>query len=263
MKKRLIALALLATLGTNVFASEVKPAVEFDRKYQAQVVQSVFFGKTQVMRAGNEVMGAIGTGAVVGAGAIAGVAAINGATMNGVVNGAAGGMVIGAVAGLITGGIASASNASTIECMDNATNNGEKMECASTTWAHIGPLFVQAGLVAGDWQTPLPLKADNTSQSFGGLFMPTPVQEYAADGSPVFRFLITSGDSVPTVFTIQGKYMGEEYAEKYPESRGYEWALSHVQKYNKPLIVRNFVHAPTFNEKATPFLNDPANFAKS
>lgn len=262
MKKKLLALALLTTISTGLFAAEVQKTEDFSRKYQAQVIQSVMFGKNTVMKEGNEVSSAVGTSAVVGAGAVAGVAAINGATMNGVVNGAAGGLVIGAIAGLITGGIASASNSSTIECMDNAVNNGEKMECSSTTWLHIQQLFAQARLVTGDFPSPLPIKLDNTRQGYGA-FTPDHVQEYAADGSPVLKFIITNADSVPTAFTIKGNYMGEEYAAKYPESLGYEWSLGQVQKYNKPLVVRNFLNIEQFNTIATPFLNDPANFAKS
>ena len=263
MKKKLLALTLLTAISASLFAAELPKDEAFSRKYQAQVIQSVMFGKTTVMKPGDELTTNVVSGAAVGGVAIAGLATINGATMNGVVNGAASGLVVGAVAGLITGAIASGANSATIECMDNAINNGEKMECASTTWAHIGELFLQAGLVAGDWQTPLPLKLDNTSQGFGGLFMPDPVQQYAPDGAPILRFLITNQQSVPTVFTIKGTYMGGEYEAKYPESLGYEWALSNVQKYNKPLVVRNFVHKPTFDAVAPQFLNDPANFDKS
>lgn len=262
MKKKLITLALLASLGTSAFATEVKKEEDFSRKYKAIVLQSVVFGKTKVLAEGNEVSSAVGTGAVVGAGAVAGIAAVNGANMNGVVNGAAGGLVIGAIAGLIGGAIASSANASTIECMDNATNNGEKMECASTTWAHIHQLYAQAGLVTGSVPIPMPLNMDNTRQTLGAFWEDNPAPQFDANGSPVIKFATVNADSVPAVITITGKYMGEKYAEQYPASEGYEWAITSVQKYNKPVVVRNFLDREQWDAKVVPFLNDPANQLK-
>ena len=262
MKKKLMALALLASLGTSAFAAELPKDQDFSRKYKALVLQSVVFGKTKVMAEGNEVGSAVGTGAVVGAGAVAGFAAVNGATMNGVVNGAASGLVVGAVAGVITGGIASAANGSTIECMDNATNNGEKMECASTTWAHIHQLYAQAGLVTGSVPQPMPLNTDNTRQTLGAFWEDNPVPQFDTKGSPVIKFATVNADSVPTVITITGKYMGEAYAEQYPASEGYEWAITSVQKYNKPVVVRNLLDREQWDTKMAPFLNDPANQLK-
>jgi hypothetical protein len=262
MMKKLLALTLLASISTAIFAAEIKQVEAFDFKYKAQVIQSVVFGTTKAMKAGDELYSSTATGAFAGMGTGAALAAMNGAYMQGIVNGAAGGLVIGIAGGAIAGGIVSAINSSTLECMDRATNNGEKFECASTTWPHISQLIQQAGLVWSDaYLTYIDLNLDNTIQhrsGFGGPALP----QTLADGSPAIRFTFANSEAVPTVVTIKGQYRGEEYAAKYPESRGYEWAISDVQKYNKPLVIRGAAILD-WNEKAATFLNDPANFAKS
>ena len=263
MKRKLIALALLASIGTSVFATEVKKEEDFSRKYKAMVLQSVVFGKAKVLAEGNEVSGAVATSAVVGAGAVAGLATANGAAMNGVVNGAASGLIVGAIAGLIIGAIASSANASTIECMDNATNNGEKMECASTTWAHIHQLYAQAGLTTRDVPVPMPLNLDNTRQTLGAFWEDNPTPQKLSDGTPIIKFATVNMESVPTVITIAGEFKGEGYAVQYPESLGYEWKIQSVQKYDKSVVVRNLLDREQWDSKVVPFLNDPTNFAKS
>jgi hypothetical protein len=255
MKKKLIALALLASIGSSVFASQVKKDEEFTAQYRRQVLQSVILGKNQVMTEGNEVSSVVGTTALVTAGAFAAGGALTGSAIGA---SAANGLVVGIAAGLIVGGIAAAANASTISCMDEATNNGEKMECASTSFAHTNQLIGQAiqGYV-------VPLNEDNTRQVIGAFWEDTPVTQKLIDGTPVIKFATLGIDSVPSVITIAGKFEGEEYATKYPESLGYSWAIKSVQKYNKPVVVRNQLDKDEWSKRVAPFLNDPSNFAKS
>lgn len=258
MKQKLLTLTLLTTLSSSLFAQENKKTDEFTAEYRRQVLQSVVFGKTKVMKSGDELTGSVGTSAIGGAGGIAGASAISGATASGVAGGAVGGLLVGAVAGLVVGGVASAANASTIECMDNAVNNGEKMGCASTSFAHTGQLFAQSGLgyVTG-------INEDGTKHPIGAFWEDNPATQKLQDGSIVFKYACINGEYVPSVITVKGKYMGKEYAAKYPESQGYEWLLISAQKYNKPVVIRNLNNKEEWDTKVTPFLNDPANFIKS
>jgi hypothetical protein len=210
--------------------------LDFNNKYRSALVQSAIFGPQKQLDPstvlGDKALQGAVTGLVVGTS----FAVIAGNNAQSIVNSAAGGLIVGLAGGLVAGAIMQSINRSTIECLDSTAEFGPKMECASSTVAHIFELYKMAGFQFG---TPIFMNSDNTFTTGWTSVADEPLQPIKlSDGSMGVRFMVLNATTkLPTVVTMKAIKRGEDYLEKYPATQGFEWFIVSVLNFSKPVPI--------------------------